>query len=96
MSDFLNDLKALKRPRLLIRAARFGLDGYHRDQALSRLIAPRAYLSHRAALERLLDAEEQINSQRKARHVEYQPSRHIELLTAIMAEAMALNADRAA
>ena len=37
MTDFRIILANLRRPRLLIRAARFGLEDYRRDRDLSRL-----------------------------------------------------------
>jgi len=38
MTDFRIILANLRRPRLLIRAARFGLEDYRRDRDLSRLL----------------------------------------------------------
>ena len=39
MSDFRQMLAEIRRPRLLIRAARFGMTEYNRDRDLKRLLA---------------------------------------------------------
>ena len=40
MTDFRKILADLRRPRLLIRAARFGLADYRRERDLRRIVAP--------------------------------------------------------
>ena len=75
----------LSRPRLLIRAARFGLSDYRRERDLRRLIQPPA--SPEAALTRLLSVEDDMEQTRRAGDASYSIARHIEVLIALMAEA---------
>ncbi len=50
MTDFHTVLANLRRPRLLIRAARFGLQDYRRDRDLRRLLAEVQLLPRKMAL----------------------------------------------
>lgn len=90
MSDPLSPLAALRRPRLLIRAARCGLDDYRRDRDLARLLGRRPPPAPGQALERLLAEEERLEEIRRAGAAAYSPARHVELLIALMAEARLL------
>lgn len=90
MSDPLTALTALRRPRLLIRAARFGLAEYRRDRDLARLVKCARLPSPAQALDRLLDQEERMEHTRRAGDASYSISRHIEVLIALMAEARLL------
>lgn len=95
MQDLLTQLSAMRRPRLLIRAARIGAQDYRRDAYLPRL---RGYgVSHRAgpALVALMAREEEMNAQRKAGDAAYSIARHVETLSAIMGEARILRAQAA-
>lgn len=89
MPQALSDIKAiidnLSRPRLLIRAARFGLSEYRRDRDLRRLIEVQA--SPEVALSRLIRVEDQMEETRRAGDASYSIARHIEVLIALMAEA---------
>ena len=58
MSDISTLLANLRRPRLLIRAARHGLCDYRRDRDLRRLIDAPTPPSPESALAKLFDAEE--------------------------------------
>lgn len=75
----------LSRPRLLIRAARFGQSDYRRERDLRRLIE--AAVPPEAALGRLLSVEDRMESTRRAGDASYSIARHIEVLIALMAEA---------
>ncbi|MFN3972116.1 MAG: DUF6477 family protein [Gemmobacter sp.] len=86
MTDFRSHLAALSRPRLLVRAARYGLQDYRRDRDLKRLIDTQPGLTASAAMARLVDAEEQVEKTRRAGDAAYSVARHIELLIAMMAE----------
>ena len=92
MTDPIAMLRKLRRPRLLIRAARFGLTDYSRDRDLARLVATATIPGPRAALERLLDQEERLEATRRAGDASYSISRHVEVLIALMAEARLLPA----
>lgn len=93
MTDFTALLAELRRPRLLIRAARFGIADYRRDRDLRRLIGIAAPASPDRTLPRLLSEEEKLEQTRKAGDASYSLTRHIELLIALMAEARLLPRD---
>jgi Family of unknown function (DUF6477) len=84
MTDFRTLLANLRRPRLLMHAARFGLGDYRRDRDLRRLVNPAA--SPEEVLPRLLSVEEGLEATRIAGDVSYSPARHIDVLIALMAE----------
>jgi hypothetical protein len=83
-----DQIAGLSRPRLLIRAARFGLTDYRRDRDLRRLIDGK--LPPEAALPRLLTVEEGLETTRLKGDASYSIARHIEVLIALMAEARLL------
>jgi hypothetical protein len=90
MQDFRAFLSQLRRPRLLVRAARHGLQDYRRDRDLARLIRASTSLHPEAALQQLLQTEEMMEATRRTGDATYSIARHIEVLTAMMAEARLL------
>ena len=84
MTDFRVILANLRRPRLLIRAARFGLEDYRRDRDLSRLLQDSD--SSETILPTLLAEEARLEHSRKTGDLTYPVVRHIEVLAALMAE----------
>lgn len=86
MPDLRNFLAELRRPRLLVRAARHGLQNYQRERDLRRLIDTAPRLAPEAALERLFVAEERMEATRRRGDASYSIARHIEMLIALMAE----------
>ncbi|GGD31724.1 DUF6477 family protein [Sinisalibacter lacisalsi] len=90
MTDVTALLAALRRPRLLIRAARFGLADYNRERDLKRLMHLPAAPGPRIAVDRLLRAEAEMETRRKQGVAAYSPARHVEILIALMAEARLL------
>ncbi|WP_212523135.1 DUF6477 family protein [Actibacterium sp. MT2.3-13A] len=90
MSDPLTVLKALRRPRLLIRAARLGMEEYRRERDLARLVDSPRLLAPAQALDRLLEQEERLEATRRAGDASYSISRHVDVLIALMAEARLL------
>jgi hypothetical protein len=90
MTDFRTLLADLRRPRLLIRAARFGVADYRRDRDLRRLINASPRTTPETALPRLFSAEEQMEEIRRTGDATYSVSRHIEVLIALIAEARLL------
>lgn len=92
MQDILTRVEGLKRPPLLVRAARFGLDDYCRDGQLPRLLhtlsAPRAG----QAILALLDIESDLDDRRQQQSADYSVARHVEVIIALMAEARLLRA----
>src|SRR6056297_266486 len=90
MSDILTRLDRLHRPQLLVEAARSGLRHYVRETHLARALG-RALrsgaIAPAPALSELLDIEEELDHQRRARDATYSYLRHVEVLIALMAEA---------
>lgn len=84
MTDFRTILSNLRRPRLLIRAARFGLEDYRRDRDLRRILSDLA--SPERAVPQLLAEEERLEHIRQTGDLNYPVARHIEVLVALMAE----------
>ncbi|MFC2967384.1 DUF6477 family protein [Acidimangrovimonas pyrenivorans] len=94
MTDFRFLLRNLRRPRLLIRAARFGLPDYRRERDLRRLLRPgdraAALPAPAAALADLLAQELRLEASRQAGDAGYSLARHVLLLIALMGEARLL------
>jgi hypothetical protein len=95
MTDLACRLAALRRPRLLIRTARFGLQDYRRTPALRRLVATAGAHSPAQIVALLLLREAEQEARRQAADAAYSVARHVELLIALMAEARMLSADAA-
>ncbi len=87
MQDLIGMLQSLRRPGLLIRAARAGLPEYRRTLHLQRLLGPGTPPRPGAALMRLMELEAEQDEKRRADHASYSIARHVELLAAMMAEA---------
>jgi hypothetical protein len=92
MQDILGMISALSRPRMLVRAARFGVDDYSRTAHLPRLLNAITLPRSGEAILRLLDIEADLNDRRKARAADYSVGRHVEVLIAMMGEARLLRA----
>jgi len=96
MQDLFGMVSALRRPKLLVGAARFGLDDYVRDIHLPRILRMAGSSLPRTgtALIRLLDIEEGMDARRRAGAADYSVARHVEVLIAVMAETRLLAAFR--
>lgn len=86
MTNENSPVSALRRPRLLVRAARLGIADYDRDRDLRRLIGAARAPSPQSAISRLMEAEDLLESFRKAGDASYSVLRHVEVLIALMAE----------
>ena len=86
MSDFRQMLAEIRRPRLLIRAARCGQEGYQRSRDLKRIVDPRLGAGSEATLRALLAIEARLDHERCEGVVGYSFARHVEVLIALMAE----------
>jgi Family of unknown function (DUF6477) len=84
MTDLQSLIANLRRPRLLIRAARFGLADYRRERDLRRLIGHTSTQDN--AVARLLSKEEEMEENRRAGTASYSVANHIELLIALICE----------
>ncbi|MDJ1007139.1 MAG: DUF6477 family protein [Paracoccaceae bacterium] len=90
MASLQTALADLRRPRLLISAARFGLADYDRSRDLRRLLRLGAVPSPGQAVARLMDEEAGLEATRQAGAATYSVSRHVDLLIALMGEARLL------
>jgi len=84
MTDCRTMLATLRRPRLLMRAARFGLAEYRRDRDLRRYVGGTA--SPEDTVTSLMSVEARLEATRIAGDATYSVARHIEVLIALMAE----------
>lgn len=89
MTDPLAQITALRRPRLLIRAARHGLADYSRDRTLARVLTTQQNTTE-GVLSDLMKTEAEIEATRTRGDVTYSVSRHLEVLIALMSEARLL------
>jgi hypothetical protein len=94
MSDILNRLDRLRRPRLLIRAARIGADDFRRDIHLPRLLGHGGLPRHITALSQLMEIEAAMNASRRADEASYSMIQHVEVMIAVIAEARILRASQ--
>lgn len=85
MSDFAALLKAIRRPKILIRAARAGVVDYRRERDLKKLL--RSAAAPQQAIDSLLAEENRLESTRTSGGATYNIQRHVAVLTAIIAEA---------
>jgi hypothetical protein len=92
MTDLLSLLKSLQRPRLLIRAARFGVSDYNRSRDLRRLLRISVPPSPGQAIVKLMSEECQLEDRRKTGDANYSITRHVSVLIAMMGEVRLLQA----
>jgi hypothetical protein len=77
----------LSRPKLLVRAARAGMAHYRRERDLAGAL--KSSTPGGGLIERLTAAEAACDEARRAGAPSYSPTRHVKLLTALLAEARA-------
>ena len=92
MEDVLTLVSRLKRPNLLVRTARHGIDDYNRVIHLRRLLKTETLPGPGKAILKLMELEAIANEQRIEKRAEYSVARHVELLVALMCEARILKA----
>lgn len=88
MTDCRTMLATLRRPRLLMRAARFGLAEYRCERDLRRYVANAA--SPEDTVSSLISVEAKLEATLVAGDAAYSVARHIEVLIAHLAEAQLL------
>jgi Family of unknown function (DUF6477) len=88
MTDCRTMLASLRRPRLLMRAARFGLGEYRRERDLRRYVA--GHTSPEDTVSSLMSVEARLEATRITGDAAYSVARHIEVLIALLAEAQFL------
>lgn len=84
-------LAAIRRPRLLIRAAHFGLSDYRRERDLPRVTRQSALLAPETAVATLMEEEERLDASRRHEEAGYSLARHVDVLIALIAEERLLN-----
>ena len=87
MQDALSMISSLKRPRLLVRAARFGVDDYSRTHCLPRIFGDPCLTRPGEAVVRLLEVEIEMDTLRQRKAADYSIAAHVEVLIALMGEA---------
>ena len=90
MLDLQTRIANLRRPKLLVSAARFGLDRYNRNAALPRLLSGKLPERSGQAIMQLLEVEAELNEARRERAATYSCARHVEVLVALMGESAIL------
>ncbi|MEM9425921.1 MAG: DUF6477 family protein [Pseudomonadota bacterium] len=80
-------LSALSRPRILVRAARFGTTDFNRDRSLRRMMEGGTVPAPGQAFDQLLEREASMDEARRSGGAAYSPARHVELLSALINEA---------
>lgn len=91
MTELSQLLSSLRRPKLLVRTARYGVVDYRRRKSLRRLFPGERLECQSQILPRLLETEAALDLARRDGTATYSPARHIETLTALIAEAKAVN-----
>ncbi len=94
MTDILSLLKTLRRPRLLIRAARLGQSDYNRSRDLRRVMKSTTLPSPARAVMSLINREAELEEARKSGAATYSIAQHVDILVAMMGEARLLAAHR--
>lgn len=79
-------LLALRRPRILVKAARCALSDYRRDAVLRRVLKTPCLPPDPQVFASLLALEDDMDQLRRDGDVTYSAKRHITLLTALIAE----------
>ncbi|MGP3696465.1 DUF6477 family protein [Rhodobacter sp. NSM] len=84
MTEIRSLLAEIRRPRLLMRAARLGLSDYRRERDLRRLVEDQR---PERAVTALLQEERRLEAQRTSGDTTYSVTHHVEVLIALIAEA---------
>lgn len=92
MLDILGQIARLQRPKLLVQAARFGVDDYVRHRHLTRILRSASLPRSGPAIMRLLEIEAAHDERRLAQAADYGIAAHLEVLVALMGEARLLRA----
>lgn len=90
MTDITQILTSVRRPKILIRAARAGVSDYRRDRDLKRLLRNPNTAPAQLAIGPLLAEEGRLEATRTSADRSYNVQRHVAVLTAIIAEARSL------
>jgi hypothetical protein len=83
-------IDAIRRPKILVRAAKIGLEWYRRERDLGKVIHSLTTPTPERAVERLVAAERELEQFRATGQAGYDVHRHIAVLTALLGEARLL------
>lgn len=86
-------LSGIRRPSLLIRAARLGLADYSRTRDLKRIMRVATLPAPTRAVRDLIETEAEMEQGRQSGLSTYSVIRHVEVMIALMAEARLLPRD---
>ncbi|KMW56851.1 hypothetical protein AIOL_001808 [Candidatus Rhodobacter oscarellae] len=95
MPELMELLQNMRRPGLLLQAAKLGMKDYNRERTLKRLALPTAEQNATNAVHALMSTEDTMEHARRAGDASYTPSRHVEVLVALLAEIRRLAAPQA-
>ena len=87
MSTVVSEIDTILRPQLLVGAARCGLTHYHRANDLPRILGRTSAPPPGRALDVLVQEEAEMDGARRRGPAAYAITDHIEVLTALLAEA---------
>ncbi|PWJ20390.1 DUF6477 family protein [Jannaschia seohaensis] len=87
MCRITKEINELRRPGLLVEAAAQGTALYERRRDLRRMLRVAIPATARAALEKLLPIEAELEKRRREGATNYCLPRHVDILTALLAEA---------
>lgn len=90
MQDLIGQLAQLRRPKLLIEAARIGADNYNHSRDLPKLIGTVARSG--PAMMQLFDMEKTLNDARIQKNLSYRPAQHLSVLIALLGECRLIRA----
>ena len=92
MTKPIPSLAHLRRPALLIEAARIGAGTYNRERTLRRHLGDLHHPDSEAVLETLLEIEGELNQLRRHDYAGYSPARHVDVVIAILGEVRLMRA----
>lgn len=87
MQDLTSMLSSVRRPRLLMRAARIGAESYRRDIHLPRILGRDNHSAQGSVLWKIMELEAELNALRLAGDSSYSLTRHVDVMIALVGEA---------
>ena len=86
MQKYIVRLSKLRRPRLLMWAARIGAQEFQRQSQLPRILRNKNLTDEEQVVSELIDIECEIEERRVSGNLDYSISQHVDILTALLAE----------